>query len=282
MIQSYKGFKADMTCRGKQYEEGKTYTEDKAKVYYYGMHACADPTECFGFYPPSNSVYRSVLQDGEIDEEESFYNHGSQRASSILTVGKRTNIDELIEASIIYKCSRNEPKTQINIDNHSSEISVSQDHGVSSTKSRGMSVSKMYGISKSGCGGISVTSDFGIAECNENGMAVTGENGIASSGEGGMSVADRGGMSTSGDWGMSVSRGSSSSGYYGTSVARGHDPMVKGGIGAILVIIKEDTNDGEVLECKTAIVDREKIKENTWYRLENGEFVEVSDVGFVE
>lgn len=31
-IKAYKGFNADMTCRDFQFEEGKTYKEDKAKL----------------------------------------------------------------------------------------------------------------------------------------------------------------------------------------------------------------------------------------------------------
>lgn len=33
----------------------------------------------------------------------------------------------------------------------------------------------------------------------------------------------------------------------------------------------------EITDFKAAIVDGVKIKENTWYKLENGEFVEVQD-----
>lgn len=46
-MKTYKGFNKDMTCRGFQYEEGKEYTQDKAKVCDTGFHACKYPLDCF-------------------------------------------------------------------------------------------------------------------------------------------------------------------------------------------------------------------------------------------
>ena len=39
-MKAYKGFNEDMTCRGFQYEEGKDYETDSAKVCNKGFHAC--------------------------------------------------------------------------------------------------------------------------------------------------------------------------------------------------------------------------------------------------
>ena len=36
---AYKGMNSDMTCKGFQYEIGKTYKTDKAKLCNYGFHA---------------------------------------------------------------------------------------------------------------------------------------------------------------------------------------------------------------------------------------------------
>ena len=48
-------------------------------------------------------------------------------------------------------------------------------------------------------------------------------------------------------------------------------------MGAILVIAEENENNYDVKEWKAAVVDGENIKADTWYRLKNGEFVEVED-----
>jgi hypothetical protein len=55
---------------------------------------------------------------------------------------------------------------------------------------------------------------------------------------------------------------------------RGNCVKVKGGLGAILVIAEENTNDYNVKEWKAVVVDGQNVKANTWYTLEEGELVE--------
>ena len=38
-MKAYKGFNKDMTCRGFQFEEGKTYEEKEARLCEKGFHA---------------------------------------------------------------------------------------------------------------------------------------------------------------------------------------------------------------------------------------------------
>ena len=83
------------------------------------------------------------------------------------------------------------------------------------------------------------------------------------------------GAATAGEYGAATSKGSSSVGIKGLAVARGCDVKVRGGVGAILVIAVENDNNSDIKEWKAAVVDGYKIKADTWYKLENGEFVEV-------
>lgn len=69
-MKAYKGFKKDMTCRGFQYESGKTYEEPTAKLCDSGFHACIDPLDCFGYYAPGTSVYREVELEDNGEREE--------------------------------------------------------------------------------------------------------------------------------------------------------------------------------------------------------------------
>lgn len=83
------------------------------------------------------------------------------------------------------------------------------------------------------------------------------------------------GAATAGDRGAATARGKASTGSNGLSVARGNNVQVKGGIGAILVIAEEREDTYDIVDWKAVLVDGEVVKADTWYRLENGELVEV-------
>ena len=83
------------------------------------------------------------------------------------------------------------------------------------------------------------------------------------------------GAATAGDRGAATARGKASTGSNGLSVARGKNVQVKGGIGAILVIAEEREDTYDIVDWKAVLVDGKVVKADTWYRLENGELVEV-------
>ena len=86
--------------------------------------------------------------------------------------------------------------------------------------------------------------------------------------------AGRYGSASAGDYGVSASRGSSSAGENGVAAARGKHAKVRGGIGSVLVVCVEKKDSYEIAEWKAAVVDGERIRPDTWYTVENGEFKE--------
>ena len=107
------------------------------------------------------------------------------------------------------------------------------------------------------------------------GVATAGDRGAATAGDRGAATAGNCGAATAGDRGVATARGKASTGYNGLSVARGENVQVKGGIGAILVIAEERDDTYDIVDWKAVVVDGEVVKADTWYRLENGELVEV-------
>ena len=107
------------------------------------------------------------------------------------------------------------------------------------------------------------------------GVATAGDRGAATAGYRGVAMAGYRGAATAGDGGAATARGKASTGYNGLSVARGKNVQVKGGIGAILVIAEERDDTYDIVDWKAVAVDGEVVKADTWYRLENGELVEV-------
>ena len=97
----------------------------------------------------------------------------------------------------------------------------------------------------------------------------------ATAGDRGAATAGYSGAATAGDYGAATARGEASTGSNGLSVARGNNVRVKGGIGSILVIAEEKEDTHDIVDWKAVVVDGEIVKSDTWYRLENGELVEV-------
>ena len=70
-MEGYKVFEPDWTCRGFQYEVGKTFEEDIIpSCCNKGFHFCKELKDCFNYYPfnPDNKVAK-VVALGELDEE---------------------------------------------------------------------------------------------------------------------------------------------------------------------------------------------------------------------
>lgn len=68
-VKGYKVFNPDWTCRGFQYEVGKTFEEDVTpECCEAGFHFCTKASDCFNYYSfnPSNKV-AEVLALGEVD-----------------------------------------------------------------------------------------------------------------------------------------------------------------------------------------------------------------------
>ena len=81
----------------------------------------------------------------------------------------------------------------------------------------------------------------------------------------------------SGDYSTGAASGNYStaevSGKDSIAVANGYKSKARGAIGCYIVLTEYDDN-GNMLLAKMAKVDGAVIKENTWYTLKNGEFVE--------
>ena len=96
----------------------------------------------------------------------------------------------------------------------------------------------------------------------------------ATAGYRGAATAGNYGAATAGDSGAATSRGTSAVGSEGIACARGNGCRVKGGIGAILVLVEENSGNYGIKEWKAEVVDGKRIKADTFYILKNGKFVE--------
>ena len=236
-MKAYKGFTKDMKCRGFQYEEGKEYVHDgEVSVCNSGFHACERPLDCFNYYSPSESVYHEVEINGDVSKATD----DSKVAGSKIKVGARLNILGLVKAQFEYV--------------------------------------KLHTINENTDPATANAGDCGAANAGDYGAANAGDCGAANAGYRGAANAGDYGAANAGDCGAAISRGSSSVGANGVALVRGESNCgnkAKGGIGSILIFVLEQEDSYEIEDWKAVVVDGKTIKADTWYKLENGEIVEV-------
>ena len=249
-MKAYKGFNTDMTCRGFQYEEGKTYTEEKADLCNSGFHACEMPLDVFKFYAPAGSVFHEVELDEVSDQRES---DDSKICGKVIKIGAKLDIAGLCKAQFEY--------VKANCNNEHTDPK--------------QATAGEYGAATAGFRGAATAGDSGAATAGEYGAATAGDSGAATAGEYGAATAGDSGAATAGFRGAATSKGTAAVGKEGAALARGNNVKVKGGLGAVLVAVEENDTDYGIKSWCAAVVDGEKIKPDVWYKCENGTFVEV-------
>lgn len=209
-IIAYKAMDKNMQCRGKQYEVGKTYHEDKADCCSAGMHACENPLDVLHYYPLKDGPrFFEVECGGNVDKSGG----DSKLACTELTVKGEVNFAGLVKATVNAVFNRVKGKAHFS-SGYSSTAGSSGDY------------------STAGSSGDSSTAAATGAYCS---VKADGKDNIA--------------------------------------VANGAHSKARGALGCYLVLTEYE-DSGNMLLAKMAKVDGAVIKENTWYTLKNGEFVE--------
>ena len=174
-VKSYKGFSRDMTCKGKQYEEGKDYDEDRAEACKSGMHACEYPLDCFSYYPPGNSVYHEVTQSGKLSRN----GDDSKIASTKMHIGARLDIHGMVSAAIEFT------KTRTTTEYTDPKMATAGNYGAATAGDCGAATAGNCGAATAGNCGAATAGDSGAATAGNCGAAtsrgtsVVGENGLA-------------------------------------------------------------------------------------------------------
>lgn len=87
---AYKAFRGDMTCRGFQYEEGKTYElKSEPKLCKWGFHACLSLKDVFIYYfgEIGKDVVIHEVELEDVSDERN--NYDSKVVAKKITIGKR-------------------------------------------------------------------------------------------------------------------------------------------------------------------------------------------------
>ena len=243
-IIGFKGFDKDLSCRGFQYEVGKTYDlKGEVECCKRGFHFCENPLEVFDYYPPCTSRFCQVEGGGSVDKSGS----DSKVATSHIHISSEIGLNGLIDEGVKYILNKADcygGKTT-NICNYSASTNTGFYSAATNT------------------GNYSAATNTG----NRSAATNTGYYSAATN------TGDRSAATNTGDCSAATVEGKES-----VAIVTGKDSMACGTLGCWIVLTERGDSDGEITpikEVKAFKVDGVNIKENTFYRLINGKAVEV-------
>ena len=283
-MKAYKGFNSDMTCKGFQYEEGKTYETDSAVLCEKGFHACENPLEVFKYYPPCDENGNlNKFHEVELEDVSNERGDDSKVVGKKIKIGKELNFNDITKAHIGW-AKNNIDKNNKSV--NSGDCSIAMDSGESS-----IAVNSGYRSSAVNSGEYSTAVNSGdrstAVNSGDRSTAVNSGNCSSAVNSGYKSSAVNSGYKSSavnsGYKSIAVNSGDCStavnSGKDSIAVAWGENSIAKAEKGSYIVltewVIDEKNIELILKNAKMAYVDGEKIKANTFYKLKNGKFVEV-------
>ncbi len=264
-MKGYKAFNKGLICRGKQYKENTIFEEDEATICEKGMHFCKEPLEVLEYYPliddngnMSEFAKVEALDDAKTDDNRKY-------CTKKLKIGAKISFAQLVQASVNFEYEKvketkiknsKKDSAKIGSSGYSAKIGSSGDYAKIGSSGDNAKIGSSGYYAKIGSSG-----DY----------AKIGSSGYSAK------------IGSSGDYAQIGSSGDSaqinSEGKYAVICCAGDKSIAKGKIGSWITLSEwaYDKEWGKTIPIcvKTEKIDGEKIKEDTWYRLEDGEFKEV-------
>ena len=153
-MKAYKAFNQDMTCRGFQYEEGKTYElpeGQEAKLCERGFHACERAVDVLNNYDAAKCVVHEV----DLDDVSPERSTDTKVCARKIHIGARLNVAQIVQATFEYNRE------------HCTEEHTDPKHASAGFK--GAASAGEYGAASAGKYGAAVSR--GSAKVGDNGLA---------------------------------------------------------------------------------------------------------------
>ena len=290
-MKGFKGFEKDFSCGGKQCEENTTYEEYGEGCCYKGvMHFYEDPWEVLNHYDLVDGN-GNLSEFAEVEALGQVWNDGEKRATNKIHVGAKLGLKGFLKACIDFTL---EKTNGTNLSGNSAQIGSSGNSAQIGSSGDSAKIGSSGNYAQIGSSGnyAQIGSSGNSAQIGSSGdSAQIGSSGyyaqIGSSGNYAQ-IGSSGYYAQIGSSGNSAQIGSS--GNYAQINSTGEDAVImcagrkskaKGKKGSWITLaewVKDEEKGRYVPICvKTERVDGEKIKEDTYYTLKNGEFVEVEE-----
>ena len=248
-MKGYKGFEPGLICRGKQYAENTVFEEEEAEICSYGMHFCENPFDVLDYYGFINDTgdFNEFAEVEALDEVKTDNNR--KFCTKKLKIGAKLSISKFINACVDFAIE----KTSTCIADNKISSGDSAQIGSSGNSAQIGSSGNFAQIGSSG----------NFAQIGSSGNSAQ--------------IGSSGNFAQIGSSGDSAQIGSS--GKDCVICCAGHNSAVKAKKGSWITLAEwEYSKEKEryIPKCvKTEFVDGERIKEDTLYKLIDGEFVEV-------
>jgi hypothetical protein len=310
---AYKAFNPDFTCKGKQYEENTTYEENGNEICEAGvMHYCENPFDVLDYYPLVNEN-GEISEFAEVEPLGKVFKRENKSATNKLHIKAKLGLKGFIKACIDFtleKTKIEEIEDSIENDNGNNFAQIGSSGDYAQIGSNGYSAqigSNGYSAQIGSSGNsaqIGSSGDYAqigssgnYAQIGSSGnSAQIGSSGnsaqIGSSGDYAQigSSGNFAQIGSSGDYAQIGSSGDyakiTSKGKHSVVMAAGYQSRAKAKKGSWITLaewVRTDDEDEKgfciwIPKCvKTEYVDGERIKEDTFYKLVDGEFKEAEE-----
>ena len=241
VMKGYKAFNKGMICRDKQYAENTVFEEDSAEICKSGMHFCKNPLEVLNYYPLVNDK-GEISEFAEVEALDEVKTDDSEKyCTKKLKIGAKISLAGFIKASLDVT--------------RESIIKEAEEKGGNNATLAGGDCAKLAGGDHATLAG----GDYATLAGGNSAKLAGGSNATLAGGS-----------------------NATLAGGYKSSLAGGKYAILAGDVGSIakgkkgaVILLVERNKKGEISNFNAVQVDGEIIKEDTFYKLKNGEFMEV-------
>ena len=286
-MKAYKGFNPDMTCRGFQYEEGKTYTTDEANLCKSGFHACENPLDCFRYYEPNEAVFHEV----ELDDVSAEKDEDTKRVAKKIKIGARLSVADICKAHFEYvkehTTTKRQGKDKANLVGEDwSSLSAQDRSSLSARDGSSLSARDLSSLSAQDWSSLSARNWSSLSARNLSSLSARDRSSLSAQDWSSLSARDRSSLSARDGSSLSAQDRSSLSAQDWSSLSAGKDSILaafnskaKAGLGSVIALANREWKEGEyvITDFAAAVVDGVNAKPDVWYKCEGGRLVEVTE-----
>ena len=255
-MKGYKAFKKGLICdptgnKPFQFAENTVFEERKAEVCKSGFHFCAEPMDVLNYYPPESEFAEvEALDDVKTDDSVKY-------VTKKIRIGAKISLKDLISA-------------QVDIDFAKAKEDGNEHYAQGNYGHAAAQGYNGHAAAQGYKGHAAAQGDYGhaVAQGDYGHAVAQGYKGHAAA------QGYKGHAAAQGDWGHA-----SVGGKDAVAAAFGIEGKAKACLGSWIMLAEWELKNGNwhIAAVKTAKIDGEKLKADTWYILKNGKFEEAEE-----